>query len=91
MTDSEVMIASQRINRLRDYFWNAYNSVIIYQIINLYLYDTHVSNDEACPSKKFMSNWSIEKLHETNFQVIGIVIRCVRRESSRARVRDYDH
>ena len=35
-----------------------------------------MSNDKASPSKKFMSNWSIEKLHEMNFQVIGIVIRC---------------
>ena len=30
----------------------------------------------AYPPKKFRSNWSVEKLHEMNFQVIGIVIRC---------------
>ena len=34
-----------------------------------------MSNDKASPPKKIRFNWSIEKLHETNFQVIGIVIR----------------
>ena len=32
-----------RINRLRDYFWNARNYVTIYQIVNLYLYDRYMS------------------------------------------------
>ena len=36
-----------------------------------------MSNDKASPPKNFRSNWSIEKLNKTNFQVIGIVIRCV--------------
>ena len=35
-----------------------------------------MSNDKLSPPKKFRSNWSIEKLHETNIQVIKIVIRC---------------
>ena len=35
-----------------------------------------MSNNKASPSKKFRSNWSIKKLHETNFQVIEIVLRC---------------
>ena len=35
-----------------------------------------MSNDKASPPKNFSSNWFIEKLHETNFQVIEVVIRC---------------
>ena len=30
-------IVTQRINRFCDYFWNACNSVTVYQIVNLYL------------------------------------------------------
>ena len=71
-----IVHSSQRINRLRDYFWNDCNSVTIYQIIHLYMYDRYVSNDKSSPPIKIRSNRSIEKLHETNFRVIEVVIRC---------------
>ena len=35
-----------------------------------------MSNDKAYQPKKFRCNGSVEKLHETKFQVIEIVIRC---------------
>ena len=38
--------------------------------------DRYVSNDKSSPPKNFRSNRSIEKLHDTNFRVIEVVIRC---------------
>ena len=35
-----------------------------------------MSNYKASPSKRLRPNGSIEKLHQTNFQVIGIIISC---------------
>ena len=67
---------AQRINRLRDYFeMTVTPSLFIKSFIytcrtDMYQMINHLHQ------KKIRSNRSIEKLHETNFRVIEILIRC---------------